>query len=241
MVQCRVPSAARPTRGAKRTSCSPPEAPARRVTSPSSRRRHPASWGVERESWGSVDVRRRRRCRATRAHPLLRLPGSGKTTVARIQTREAGAIRFSTDEWMADFGVDYFDELRDRVQARLGALGKELLARRAERAPRRRDLEARGTGCAPRGRDKARRQHRAALLRHPDRRTVAEARPSVTPPRPTEQHRSRGMCSTTKPGSNGPTTPSCSPRSLRRAPRVNRHRDAPAGAVSTVGENGRCC
>ncbi|WP_150306574.1 AAA family ATPase [Planctomonas psychrotolerans] len=55
------------------------------------------------------------------------LPGSGKTTVARERAREAGAIRFSTDEWMADLGVDYFDEIRDRVQARLDDLWKELL------------------------------------------------------------------------------------------------------------------
>ena len=32
------------------------------------------------------------------------LPGSGKTTVARELERETGAIRFSTDEWMAELG-----------------------------------------------------------------------------------------------------------------------------------------
>ena len=55
------------------------------------------------------------------------LPGSGKTTVARARQRETGAIRFSTDEWMADLGVDYFDGLRDNLQIRLDALWKELL------------------------------------------------------------------------------------------------------------------
>jgi len=55
------------------------------------------------------------------------LPGSGKTTVARERERETGAIRFSTDEWMADLGLDYFDDLRDGVQARLDTLWKELL------------------------------------------------------------------------------------------------------------------
>lgn len=55
------------------------------------------------------------------------LPGSGKTTVARGRERETGAIRFSTDEWMADLGVDYFDPMRDSLQARLDALWKELL------------------------------------------------------------------------------------------------------------------
>ena len=43
------------------------------------------------------------------------LPGSGKTTMARERERETGAVRLSTDEWMADLGIDYFDEMRDRV------------------------------------------------------------------------------------------------------------------------------
>ena len=55
------------------------------------------------------------------------LPGSGKTTVARERERETGAIRFSTDEWMADLGLDFFDEMRDSLQMRLDALWKVLL------------------------------------------------------------------------------------------------------------------
>jgi predicted kinase len=58
---------------------------------------------------------------------LCGLPGSGKTTVARERERETDAIRFSTDEWMADLGVDYFDEMRDRVQTRLNGLWRDLL------------------------------------------------------------------------------------------------------------------
>ncbi|MFB2597454.1 AAA family ATPase [Herbiconiux sp. P17] len=58
------------------------------------------------------------------------LPGSGKTTVARERERETGAIRFNTDEWMADLGLDYFDDLRDRLQGRLNELWKQLLAQR---------------------------------------------------------------------------------------------------------------
>ena len=58
---------------------------------------------------------------------LCGLPGSGKTTVARERERETDAIRFSTDEWMADLGLDYFDEMRDRVQKRLNALWRDLL------------------------------------------------------------------------------------------------------------------
>src|SRR5688500_19148381 len=58
---------------------------------------------------------------------LCGLPGSGKTTVARDLERERGAIRFSTDEWMADLGVDFFDGIRDNLQIRLDRLWKELL------------------------------------------------------------------------------------------------------------------
>ncbi|GAA1998193.1 AAA family ATPase [Microbacterium pumilum] len=57
------------------------------------------------------------------------LPGSGKTTIARQRARETGAIRFSTDEWMADLGVDFFDHIRDGLQARLDQLSKDLLER----------------------------------------------------------------------------------------------------------------
>lgn len=55
------------------------------------------------------------------------LPGSGKTTVARERERETGAVRFSTDEWMADLGLDYFDASRDHLQARLDRLWRQLL------------------------------------------------------------------------------------------------------------------
>ncbi|GAA2176293.1 hypothetical protein GCM10009784_22180 [Arthrobacter parietis] len=57
------------------------------------------------------------------------LPESGKTTAGCERERETGAIRFSTDEWMADLGVDYFDGLRDGLQLRLNRLWKELLER----------------------------------------------------------------------------------------------------------------
>jgi predicted kinase len=55
------------------------------------------------------------------------LPGSGKTTVARKLEREMGAVRFCTDEWMADLGVDYFDNMRENLQLRLDRLWRELL------------------------------------------------------------------------------------------------------------------
>ncbi|MGC5224019.1 AAA family ATPase [Micromonospora sp. DT81.3] len=82
------------------------------------------SLGADSEDW--MDFRA-----STIQRPLLvlfcGLPGSGKTTLARERARETGAIRFSTDEWMADLGVDYFDAMRDNLQHRLDDLWKELL------------------------------------------------------------------------------------------------------------------
>lgn len=57
------------------------------------------------------------------------LPGAGKTTVARRIEDETGAVRFSTDEWMADLGLDLYDDTRELVQSRLDALWRQLLAR----------------------------------------------------------------------------------------------------------------
>lgn len=61
---------------------------------------------------------------------LCGLPGSGKTTIARQRERETGAFRFSTDEWMADLGVDFFDPMRVNLQRRLDNLWKQLLEHR---------------------------------------------------------------------------------------------------------------
>ena len=57
------------------------------------------------------------------------LPGAGKTTLARRIEHETGCVRFSTDEWMADLGLDFDDPRRERVQSRLDALWKQLTAR----------------------------------------------------------------------------------------------------------------
>ncbi len=85
------------------------------------------SLGTDREEQMNVS-------KSTTQRPLLALfcglPGSGKTTLARERARETGAIRFSTDEWMADLGVDFFDPMRDNVQHRLDKLWKELLEHR---------------------------------------------------------------------------------------------------------------
>ena len=56
------------------------------------------------------------------------LPGSGKTTLARRLASEVPAVRFCTDEWKHDLGIDYYDEERGkRLEKRLWRLGQELL------------------------------------------------------------------------------------------------------------------
>jgi predicted kinase len=61
---------------------------------------------------------------------LCGLPGAGKTTYARRIAPEIGAVRLCPDEWMADLGVDLYDEpFRDRFERRLWLLAQELLAR----------------------------------------------------------------------------------------------------------------
>ena len=57
------------------------------------------------------------------------LPGSGKTTLARVLEVERDAQRFTKDEWVRDLGGDLWDEqLRIRVETDLVELAFELLA-----------------------------------------------------------------------------------------------------------------
>jgi len=56
------------------------------------------------------------------------LPGSGKTALAKQTEQLTGAVRINTDEWVADLGIDFFnDEFRERLQVRLYLLGVRLL------------------------------------------------------------------------------------------------------------------
>lgn len=56
------------------------------------------------------------------------LPGAGKTTLARRLATELPAVRLCPDEWLADLGIDLFDEAaRDRLERRFWVHTQELL------------------------------------------------------------------------------------------------------------------
>jgi predicted kinase len=57
------------------------------------------------------------------------LPGSGKTTHAKLLQARLGAIRLSPDEWMEALALDLYDEARrGKIEALQWQLGQELLA-----------------------------------------------------------------------------------------------------------------
>src|SRR5260370_28814105 len=57
------------------------------------------------------------------------LPGSGKTTHARLLETSLGAIRFAPDEWMDALSLDLYDEQRrEKVEALQWKFGRDLLA-----------------------------------------------------------------------------------------------------------------
>ena len=59
----------------------------------------------------------------------MRLPGSGKTTLARALESRLRAVRFSPDEWMDVLSVSLYDEeRRGKIEALQWKFGQELLA-----------------------------------------------------------------------------------------------------------------
>jgi predicted kinase len=59
---------------------------------------------------------------------LCGLPGSDKTTLAKRLGGEIPAVRLCPDEWLADLGVDLFDEhTRDRLERRFWLHTQDLL------------------------------------------------------------------------------------------------------------------
>lgn len=57
------------------------------------------------------------------------LPGSGKTTLAKLLERRLRAVRFSPDEWMDALSLDIYDEeRRGKIEALQWKFAQELLA-----------------------------------------------------------------------------------------------------------------
>jgi predicted kinase len=57
------------------------------------------------------------------------LPGSGKTTLARVLESSLPAVRFSPDEWMDALSLNLYDEeKRGKIEALQWKFGQELLA-----------------------------------------------------------------------------------------------------------------
>jgi len=57
------------------------------------------------------------------------LPGSGKTTLAKVLESRLRAVRFSPDEWMDALSLNLYDEeRRGKVEALQWKFGQELLA-----------------------------------------------------------------------------------------------------------------
>ncbi|MFC4006355.1 AAA family ATPase [Nonomuraea purpurea] len=59
---------------------------------------------------------------------LCGLPGSGKTTLARQLAADLPAVRLCPDEWLADLGIDHYDEpARERLEQQLWRHAQNLL------------------------------------------------------------------------------------------------------------------
>jgi predicted kinase len=68
-------------------------------------------------------------CTGPRLIIVCGLPGSGKTTHARLLEDRLHAIRFAPDEWMEALSLDIYDEgRREKIEALQWKLAQELLA-----------------------------------------------------------------------------------------------------------------
>jgi predicted kinase len=57
------------------------------------------------------------------------LPGSGKTTLAKVFENKFHAVRFAPDEWMSALSLDLYDEeRRDRIEELQWKLAQQLLS-----------------------------------------------------------------------------------------------------------------
>ena len=57
------------------------------------------------------------------------LPGSGKTTLAKVLEAKHGAVRLSADEWMDALSIDLYDEnRRANIEALQWEIGRRLLS-----------------------------------------------------------------------------------------------------------------
>jgi predicted kinase len=60
---------------------------------------------------------------------VCRLPGSGKTTLAKVLEERLRAVRFSPDEWMDALSLNLYDEQRrGKIEALQWKFGQQLLA-----------------------------------------------------------------------------------------------------------------
>lgn len=71
-----------------------------------------------------------RSCAGSRLIVVCGLPGSGKTTHAKLLEDKLGAIRFSPDEWLAALSLDLYDEARrEKIESLQWTFAQKLLAR----------------------------------------------------------------------------------------------------------------